>query len=494
MSKRIILFYLLLVGLPFTNLAQQKRLLDLSEAVELAQKNSLDYKIALNTVRSSFWNFQSYKAGFLPKLSLNGNLPDYYRSINPITLPSGENSFVSQNVANSALSLDLSQNIGFTGGRVSASTSLQRIDNFGSYRNTAYTSVPFSLSYFQSNLFYNDFKWQKKIEPLRLQESQRGYIENLESISYNTTAKYFELLLADVQLKLDQQNLKNIDTLIKITQSRFEIGTVQLNDVLQSKVSLLTAKKAIASSLLRREVAKQNLVRFLNLSKEDSLELKLPSEMVNFEVSPAIALEKAQDNSKFVIETQRKRLEAEREVEKTRSETGPSVNVRANLGLTQRGNTLVQSYDDLLRNQSVSIGFNIPLIDWGINKSNRKRSEANLELLNNNIAQQQLSVEQEVYYQVMKWAMQQEQMDIAKEASELSQQRYDIAKQKYSVGSISYTDFNNAQLDKDRAVIDYISNLNTYWSLYYLIRKLTLFDFEKNKKIELQDMNFDGEL
>src|SRR5690606_15647942 len=138
---------------------------------------------------------------FLPKLSLNGNLPDYYRSINPITLPSGENSFVSQNVANSAVSLDLSQNIGFTGGRVSASTSLQRINNFGSYRNTAYTSVPFSLSYFQSNLFYNDFKWQKKIEPLRLQQSQRGYIENLESISYNTTAKYFELLLADVQLK-----------------------------------------------------------------------------------------------------------------------------------------------------------------------------------------------------------------------------------------------------------------------------------------------------
>ena len=355
---------------------------------------------------------------------------------------------------------------------------LQRIDNFGTFRNTAYTSIPFSLSYYQSNLFYNNFKWQKKIEPLRLQEAQRGYIENLEIISYNTTEKYFELLLADVQLKLDQQNLKNIDTLIKITQSRFEIGTVQLNDVLQSKVSLLTAKKAIASSLLRLEVTKQNLVRFLNLSKEDSLELILPSEMINFKVSPEIALEKAQNNSKFVVEIQRQRLEAD------------LLMLAQILGLTQRGNTFVQSYEDLLRNQSVSIGFNIPLIDWGINKSNRKRSEANLELMNNNIAQQRLSIEQEVYYQVMKWTMQQEQMDIAKEASELSQQRYDIAKQKYSLGSISYTDFNNAQLDKDRAVIDYINNLNTYWSLYYLIRRLTLFDFEKNKKIELRDMNF----
>lgn len=465
--------------------------LSLKEAIGLAQKNSLDYKIAMNLARASYWNFQAYKSGFLPKLSLNGTLPDYYRTINAITLPNGQNAFISQNVANSNLNLNLSQNIGLTGGNISVGSSLRRIDNFGNIKEKAYTSVPFTFSYFQNNLVYNNFKWQKKIEPLRLQEAQRNYLENLETISYNTIGRYFELLLAEVQIKLDRQNFKNVDTLVKITQARFEIGTVQLNDVLQSKVSLLNAKKALSNSTLALETAQQNLVRFLNPDKSVRIEPILPDTLIFFDIAPDLALEKAKGNRKFIIEFQRRRLEAEQAIARTKSETGPSIYLRANVGVTQRGNTFTQSYSDLLRNQSVSIGFYIPLVDWGVNKSNRKRAEANLELEINTIAQQELSTEQEIYYQIMKWSMQKEQLDISKETSELAQRRYNIAKQKYSLGSITYTDFNNAQLDKDRAVTDYIYQIQNYWSLYYLIRRLTLFDFESNKNIEFTNLAFD---
>ena len=465
--------------------------LSLKEAIGLAQKNSLDYKIAKNMAKSSYWNFQAYKSDFLPKLSLNGSIPNYYRTINLITLPTGENDFVSQNVANSSLNLNLSQNIGLTGGRISMSSSLQRIDNFGQFDNTSYNSVPFSLSYFQNNLFYNEFKWQKKIQPLRLLEAQREYLENLESISYLTTNKYFDLLSAQQQIKLDQQNLKNIDTLVKITQARFEIGTVQLNNVLQSKVSLLNAKQAVANSTLALETAKQNFMRFLNLNKSEDMELQLPDSVIFFTINPTLALEKAKSNRKFIVEFQRRRLEAEQAIAKTKSETGPTLNIRANLGLTQTGNSFNQTYADLLRNQSVTLAFYIPLLDWGVNRSNRKRAEANLELENNNIEQMEVSAEQEIYYQTMKWSMQKEQMLISREASSLAQQRYDISKQKYTVGSLSYTDFNNAQLDKDRAITDYMINLRNYWALYYLIRRLTLFDFESNKNIEFTDLAFD---
>lgn len=491
MAKRFIIFCLFIITGTVAIFAQQNHKLSLGEAIQLAQKNSLDYKIAMNLARSSYWNFQAYKSGFFPKLSLNGTLPDYYRTINAITLPNGQNAFISQNVANSNLNLNLSQNIGLTGGNISVGSSLRRIDNFGNIKEKAYTSVPFTFSYFQNNLFYNNFKWQKKIEPLRLQEAEKSYLENLETISYNTVGKYFELLLAEVQIKLDRQNFKNIDTLVKITQARFEIGTVQLNDVLQSKVSLLNAKKAVSNSTLALETAHQNLVRFLNPDKSVRIEPILPDTLFFFDIAPDLALEKAKGNRKFTIEFQRRRLEAEQAIARTKSETGPSINLRANVGVTQRGNTFTQSYSDLLRNQSVSIGFYIPLVDWGVNKSNRKRAEANLELEINTIAQQELSTEQEIYYQIMKWSMQKEQLDISKETSELAQRRYNIAKQKYSLGSISYTDFNNAQLDKDRAVTDYIYNIQNYWSLYYLIRRLTLFDFESNKNIEFTDLAFD---
>lgn len=480
----LLMLYISLNGQTFMDLSLQT-------AIQLAQKNSLDYKIAVYMARSSYWNYNAYKAGFLPKLSLNGTLPDYYRTINMITLPNGKNDFVSQNVANSSLNLNVSQNIAITGGSIAASSSLQRIDNMGKLSNTAYTSVPFSLSYFQDNLFYNPFKWKKQIEPLKLQESQREYIENLEDISYKTINKYFSLLLASVQLKLDKQNFKNIDTLLKITQSRFEIGTVNLNDVLQAKVSLLNAKKSLANSTLSLETAEQGFVRFLNLDKGQKINLAAPDSLSFFEIENNKALQQAKENRKYAIAFKRRILQAKESITRTKSETGPSINIRANLGLTQTGSMLQNSYTDLLRNQSVTIGFYIPLINWEVNKSNRKRAQANLDLENTNIAQEELTNEQEISSEVMKWGMQKEQMEISAETSKLAQQRYDISRQKYSLGSISYTDFNNAQMEKDRAITDYINNLRNYWLMYYMIRKITLYDFEKNKKIELSDILFE---
>lgn len=105
--------------------------LGLESAIDIAVKNSYDQKAAINQYKSSFWNYRNYKAAFFPKLFLNGTLPDYTRAIGRITLPNGELSFVEQNQAYSSLDLGVSQNIGFTGGRVSLFSSLNRIDVFG---------------------------------------------------------------------------------------------------------------------------------------------------------------------------------------------------------------------------------------------------------------------------------------------------------------------------------------------------------------------------
>ena len=157
-TKRVI-FTLSLFLVTSHAFSQNNVKLSLKDAILHVHKNSLDYRIAVNLVQSSYWNYQAFQLGLRPKLSLTGTLPDYYRTINMITLPNGQNSFVSQNVANSGLNLNLSHNISLTGGSLSMGSSLRRINNFGTLKNTVYTSIPFTLSYFQNNLFYNYFKW-----------------------------------------------------------------------------------------------------------------------------------------------------------------------------------------------------------------------------------------------------------------------------------------------------------------------------------------------
>lgn len=482
-SRYVLLPFVLILLCCSSASSQETIRLSLHNAISLSAGGSLDKKKADNIINSAYWNYRAYKAGFLPKLSLQGSLPDYYRVINMITLPDGKYDFVSQNVASSNAHLNLTQQIGLTGGAISVSSSLQRLDNFGSFSNTAYTAVPLTFSYYQRNVFYNEYKWFNKIEPLRYQESEREYLENMENIACNTVDKYFNLLNAMLQVKLDKQNFQNIDTLIKITQARFDIGTVELNDVLQAKVSLLNARKALANSRLALKDAEQQFTLYLNLSRNTTPELLLPDTLTFFEIDPQTAISTASQNRQYAISHKRRKLEAEQAIARVRSETGPSINMSANVGLTQTGNSLGRAYNDLLRNQAVSIGFNIPLLDWGVNRSSRKRAEANLELELNNITQEQLAFEQDINYKVMQWNMQEEQMNISKEASELAQQRYNIAKEKYAAGGLSYTDFNNAQQDKDRAAVDYLSNLHTYWQLYFTLRKITLYDFSTHKNI-----------
>ena len=51
------------------------------------------------------------------------------------------------------------------------------------------------------------------------------------------------------------------------------------------------------------------------------------------------------------------------------------------------------------------------------------------------------------------------------------------------LGKISITDLGLAQEAKDIAVVDYVRMLQQYWQSYYDIRRVTLYDFEKNLPI-----------
>ncbi|WP_165806740.1 TolC family protein [Chitinophaga parva] len=458
----------------------------LEEAIQQATSKSLDYNKAHYIVQSAYWNFKSYQAGFLPKLNLSGALPNYYRTITMITLPDGKYEFVGQNVASSQLGINLTQQLGLTGGQISLSSSLQRIDNFGAYSSKAYTSAPFSFSYYQNNLFYNEYKWQRRIQPVTYQEAKHQYQEDIESISCTTVDRYFELLQAVLQLRLDQENLANNDTLLKITKSRYDIGTMQLNDVLQAKLSLLNAQRSYTNSQLTLDDVERRFARYLNMDRNIYIIPTPPDSIAFFKVDIRQALEKAAINRGYNYAFRRRELEAKQTVVRMKAQRSPAINVNANVGLTQTGSAIKYAYTDPLRNQSLSIGLSIPILDWGVNASNIKMAEANLSLELNNIEQERTANEEDIVYEVAQWEKQQEQMILASEARSIAEQRYQLSKDKYALGSITYTEYNNAQQEKDRAEIDYLGNLHVYWSLYYTIRKLTLFDFLHLKNIVAQ--------
>ena len=86
----------------------------------------------------------------------------------------------------------------------------------------------------------------------------------------------------------------------------------------------------------------------------------------------------------------------------------------------------------------------------------------------------------------MRFALQEHQILIAAKSDTVAQKSYDVIQRRYMIGKVNdVRELNLAQIDNDNAKKDYYSALRNYWLNYYEIRKLTLYNFIDNRKINL---------
>lgn len=477
----LLLFPIILIG--------QSKTITLKEAIKLAQKKSLDYKTNLNKNQASYWRFKNYKASFLPQFRLDATLPEFSNAPRRIQGDLGDK-FANQNQSTIEGRLSISQNIPYTGGTLSINSQLEQIKNYGDNSKTEYYSTPFSLRYNQNSIFYNEFKWDKKIEPLFYEESKKDFVEKMEEISLKTCKYYFSLLKAQSQLKIAQNNLSNQDTLFQIAKGRFKMGKIAENDLLQMELAVLNSRNNVTTNILALKSSSQNLARYLDLNTED-LELAAPISLSLFNVDVNKALEEAKSNRKSIVEFRRKRLEAEKELARVKGNNRLELSMNANFGISQQGDVFNELFNDYNKQQSFTLSVGIPLFDWGVSKSKRKMAEANLDLVKNKLELENQAFEQEIYFHTLNWSNQRKFLETSTKAQEIAIKRYEITKKRYIIGKITITDLNLALEEKDRAVVQYLNSLEKFWLDYYTLRRLTLYDFQVNKKLEFEDILYE---
>jgi outer membrane protein TolC len=486
MKKNIIALFCFLLSL---TVFSQKQI-SLEEAIKIAHQNSPDYKALLNQNQASYWRYRNFRAGFLPQLRLDATLPSYRNSVNRITLDDGSDGFRRTNQIRFDGELSLNQNIALTGGTVSVSSQLERVDLSEPFVATNFAVIPFSINYSQNSLLYNPFKWQKKIEPLIYEEAKRQFIERMEQISLNTSRRYFALLKSQIQSRIAKSNFSNQDTLFQISKGRYKMGKIAENDLLQIELSVLNSENDVITNEISFKRASQNLSRYLVLDTENIL-LSTPKELSTFTVTVEKALSEAKSNRKAVIEFRRRRLEAEQRVADIKGNNRLRMSLRANFGISQQGQNFDNLFQDFNQQQNVTLSVSVPILDWGVSKSRRKLAEANKDLVNTNIEIEEQGFEQEIYLHVLNWQNQRNFLRTAKKAQEIALKRYVIAKKRFVIGKINITDLNIALQEQDRSVLSYLNSLEKFWVDYYTLRRLTLYDFIENKKIEVKDIIYD---
>lgn len=483
MIKRILVFVVAMItGISAHAALADTLTLSLSEVVAMAKSNSIAAKQATTVKETKYWEWRTFKSNYQPQLSLQGILPGYSKTYTQVQQPNGTIVFQPIHYDNSSLTLNFSQSIAATGGTIYGTTQLQRFSDFDR-NNVLYNGIPYGIGYTQPLLQFNSLKWDKKIEPLKFNESKQAYIETQEKIAITVTEYFFDLLLAQVNLSIAETNFGNTQRILTIADTKFELGKISKNEILQLQLEVLNAKKAVGTANRDVEIATLNLRSYAGIGGDDKIKLNMPGVVQQMTVAADKVLAEAFENRSDAIAFVRRLAEAKRDVAKAKGENGLTATLRANLGFSNAGTRIFDIYRSPKNQQSVELQLSIPLMDWGRSKSRTKTALANEQFTTYTVEQDKQTFKQQIVTQVTLFNMMKEQILLTDAAEKIAAEKYKIASERYVLGNLSITDLSIAFQENDRAKRDYVSSLRDFWAAYYQLRYLSLYDFEQNRKI-----------
>ncbi|MCS4436128.1 TolC family protein [Aquiflexum gelatinilyticum] len=482
MSKHYYLSILLvwMFGFPIHSYSQERVTFTLEEMVSRAKARSPAALRAQTRKENRYWNYRFYQSNYNPQLRLSGTIPGFSQAFNNVTQPDGTIEFreVRQNFMD--LELGIEQEIAATGGNISINSSTNRFDNFlapVTSPQTQWSGVPVNVRLRQPIFAFNPLKWDRKIEPLIFEESKRGYVEEMEQIGMTVTALFFDFLVSQVNLEIATKNLSNTQEILKIEQGRYNIGTTYEDKLLQVELQVLQARQDLAQAQLDLEANNLRLKSYIGLNETSELTLIPPNVIVPIDIKVEEAIEFAFLNRADAMGFDRRKLEAESDLAQARGQRF-NVLLNASYGLNNAGLTWGDIYVDPNRQTLINLGFSIPILDWGRNKARMGQAQANKQLVEYTVEQDIINFEQEIFTKVKNFAMLRDRLKITELSDEVAEKRYEISLRRYQNGNVTITDLNIAQQEKDQNRRAYIQSLRDYWTAFYEMRQLTLYDFE----------------
>ena len=483
---RILILITLIVFCKVT-LAQENILkLTLPEVIELASKQSIDAFKQQNMYRSSYWAFKYYRADKLPSLSVGADPFSYSNSnIRVFNTTTKIWEYSPQESYSSDASLRLSQNVGLTGGNISVSSDLGMTKNFGDEDKTEFSADQIRVGYRQRLNGYNTLRWRSKIEPLKFEVAKKNLIQSKEDIAVKATNKFFELVDAQIEINIATTNLANSDTLYQIGKGRYQVGTVTQDELLNFELNLMNSRLALTRAnqgLLR---ARADLNSYLGLDKNSIIECVIPNTITSaLQVNVEEAINKSMQNNPDVLLQDQRLLEQDNIVRQTKAQNGLSADVSASLGLTRRAPVLSEAYQDpnQFRNLAL-VGLSVPILDWGRRKGQLLMAKSSRDVVVNTVKQERIDFEQSVLMSVLEFNLQSNQVLNSARADTIAQMGFDVTIRRFKIGKLDVTKLNLARNDLENARRAYINSLRKYWTSYYQIRQVTLFDFEKGTNL-----------
>ena len=489
MKKKFFLIIFVLIS----SVATAQLRLSLDDVIALAKDSSLTAFRYKNMYLANYWNFKSFKAQRLPSLTLdvqpvvyNRQLVSRYDSENDIDIYRQQKSYAA------SAGLTLTQNFDPLGGTFYVTTSLDYLRGFGDNTFNQYTAVPFIIGYRHNSFGFNQFKWDRKIEPLKFEKAKLEYLYNTELIAIQAVQYFFQLALSQAQYDNAVIQKDKCDSLYLIGQLKYNIASITKSDLMTLELDVLNAQNSIATAqvAVRRDMLR--LTSYLGLDRNTQLQLILPEKPPNIAINYNAAIEMMHKNSYMILEKMQSVSEAEMNLDRIRKSNRVSAGISASVGYNQEAEELKDAYRDPMRRDVISVSISVPLVDWGVRKGQKNQAANALDIAKIDQAQKMDELEQNVINTVAEFNTRYDLLITAEESLRLAKAVYEQNILNFQNGSCDITTLSSSQTRLLNAQNQYITSMRDYWSCYYEIRSQTLYDFITNSPLNIDAAYGDG--
>ena len=431
--KRI--FFLLLFLSGYGMLSQESISLSLNEAISLAFEQNTNIIISNDQFIASKFALKEAKANFLPKLYFNSS---YNRNIDRQVI------FLAE---------------GF--GTANGATKLGSDNEFRSSLNL---SLPIYERYNFANkkLAETQYDFQK--------EAKRGV--KLSVVNAIKKA-YFNYLIAQEVVKVQESRLKNAAVFLDDIQKRLQRGTLTEFDVSSAKVQAAIAKSNLLEAQSNVYPAENALKLLLGLAPDVSLKLTEPIEIRSDEM--ILEEETAQLLQK---NSQLKQLELtvglnEHRLQLAKSAYYPTLDAIGNYNYQAHANNFKFSEYDWTQTSLAGLQLQFPIFNGTVTKNKvqqvdlgKKISEEEYDYATKEIQMKLNELVSQLQFSKLKTEVQQENLLLTADALKLAKKRYDLG-----VGTI--LEVNDAELAYTQSRLSWLQAILIYKTTYYDYQLIT---------------------
>lgn len=407
------------VLLSATNLAgQDKKTLDVNEAVRIAMKNNVE-------VISSENEYNKAAADVLPKVWGN-NLPT-----------------VSASGGYTRTLMNGSSGLGLTG-----SGSVNNSYNYGLNANY---------------ILFDGFKKYSDMSQARsIQSSAKFDLENTrQEVALQVFQGYVEVLKNQQLLRVSEENLKRSEEQLKRLEERNRLGAQILSDVYKQKVQVGSDKLALNRARNNLNTSKASLNNLIGIDVNTEIEVKeLAAEAVDAtgDVAFDMAVEEALANRRDYLSAKQRLESAKRTLTAAKSGYYPTVTASADYGWN--GNTLNNfSTQDRM---TAGITVSIPLFNGFQTSAGVIQADQSVQTAKSNLDAIRRKVALDVKVALLNLKTADENVKLSEENRKSAKEDLRLATERYNVGAgtildqiTANTNYANAEAGLIQATYDY---------------------------------------